>query len=145
MNGAEQHTAPAPRLQQFALPPQLIFFAVFGGPVAWFLQLNVCFALASNPCFIDNQRIVAHVSSHSAASRMVVIAVAACALSLAAMLSALRAYRHSRRDRSESDSVIIDAGRTCFLALWGICFGAGSALMALLTALALMVLPRCVA
>jgi hypothetical protein len=37
-------------------PKSSHFFALFGGPLAWFLQLNAGFALASQPCFQNGER-----------------------------------------------------------------------------------------
>jgi hypothetical protein len=55
MSSADPHVSHHPAPQRQVLPRQS-FFAVFGGPLAWFLQLNADFALASNPCFINNER-----------------------------------------------------------------------------------------
>jgi hypothetical protein len=110
-------------------PSWQILFAVFGGPLAWFLQLNAGFALASNPCFFDNQRSVVPQLAHDwTFPAMVRIAVAAVAVSIVATLMAWRAYR---------------LGRIRFLALWGLCLGTGSAILIVVTALAFFLLPRC--
>jgi hypothetical protein len=127
------------------LPPLQSFFAVFGGPLAWFLQLNADFALASNPCFFDNERSIAPHMAHDWTWRaMIVIAVAAVAVALGATLTAWRAYRLAKEEREgDRDLEEIGAERSRFLAFWGICLGTGSALIILLTAFAFFVLPRC--
>ncbi len=142
---ADPHLSSALIPRRRTWPPPLIFFAVFGGPVAWFLQLNACFALASAPCFIDNVRIAAGLANHASSSLIVIVAVAACAVALAALLTARRAYRLSERDSSHDRRAPLEigAGRSRFLALWGICFSAGSALLIAVTALAFFLLPRC--
>ena len=106
--------------------------------------VNADFALASNPCFINNERsIVPHLSPDWTWRAMIVIAVAALAVALAATLVAWRAYRLTKEESSgDHDLMEIGAGRTRFLALWGICLGAGSALI-IMTTLAFFALPRC--
>jgi hypothetical protein len=47
-------THPAPQAGQVKLHET--FFALFGGPIAWFLQLCAGFALSSEPCFVDGMR-----------------------------------------------------------------------------------------
>jgi len=144
MSSADPHASHHPAPQRHVLPPRQSFFAVFGGPLAWFLQLNADFALASNPCFINNERsIVPHLSPDWTWRAMIVIAVAALAVALAATLVAWRAYRLTKEESSgDHDLMEIGAGRTRFLALWGICLGAGSALI-IMTTLAFFALPRC--
>jgi hypothetical protein len=135
MSMADQTKRPPPAAPSHA-PTWLILFAVFGGPLAWFLQLNADFALASNPCFFDNERsAVPHLSEDWTWSAMVGIALAATVIALAASLLAWRAYRSANQENV--------SGRTRFLASWGISLGAGSALLILLMALAFFVLPRC--
>jgi hypothetical protein len=144
MSSADPHVSHHPAPQRQVLPPRQSFFAVFGGPLAWFLQLNADFALASNPCFINNERsIVPHLSPDWTWRAMIVIAVAALAVALAATLVAWRAYRLTKEESSgDHDLMEIGAGRTRFLALWGTCLGAGSALI-IMTTLAFFALPRC--
>jgi hypothetical protein len=143
MSSADPRVSHHPAPQRQVLPRQS-FFAVFGGPLAWFLQLNADFALASNPCFINNERsIVPHLSPDWTWRAMIVIAVAALAVALAATLVAWRAYRLTKEESSgDHDLMEIGAGRTRFLALWGTCLGAGSALI-IMTTLAFFALPRC--
>jgi hypothetical protein len=145
MSTADPHVNHHPAPQRHVLPPRQSFFAVFGGPLAWFLQLNADFALASNPCFINNERSIApHLAPDWTWRGMIVIAVAAFAVALAAALIAWRAYRLTKEESTGDNTAMeIGAGRTRFLALWGLCLGAGSALVIVLTALAFFVLPRC--
>jgi hypothetical protein len=146
MNTADPHLEHHPAPQRHVLPPLQSFFVLFGGPLAWFLQLNADFALASNPCFFDNERTVAPpLASGWTWSAMIFIAAAACAMALAAMLTAWRAYRLTQQESGGDHHALMEvgAGRTRFLALWGLCFAGGSALLIVLTALAFVVLPRC--
>lgn len=135
----------AQNAQRPALSSALILFAVFGGPLAWFLQLNACFALASNPCFIDDERIVARLANQATSPFIIIIAVAAGAVALAALLTSRRACRLTERARLSEHRAPLQtaAGRNRFLALWGMCFSFGSVLLIALTAVAFFVLPRC--
>jgi hypothetical protein len=145
MSAADPHVSHHPTSRRHVLPPRQSFFAVFGGPLAWFLQLNADFALASTPCFFDNERsIIPHLAYDWTWLAMIVIAVAALAVALVATLIARRAYRFTKKeDRNDLDVMEIGAERSRFLALWGLCLGAGSALLIILTTLAFFVLPRC--
>jgi hypothetical protein len=142
---ADRHLNHQPAPKRQALPPRQSFFAVFGGPLAWFLQLNVDFALASNACFLGDQRSISpHFAHDWTWPAMIGIAAAAFAVSLAATLIARRAYRITKEESmGDHDLVETGAGRTRFLAFWGICLGAGSALVIVLTATAFFMLPRC--
>jgi hypothetical protein len=143
MSAAEpqvDHRAPQRHMQ----PPWQIGFVVFGGPLAWFLQLNASFALASNPCFLRNERTVAPQLVHDWTGRaMIVIAVAAFAVALAATFTAWRAYRRTKPENRGTHDLHTGAGRSHFLALWGICLGTGSVLFITVTAAIFFVLPRC--
>ncbi|HEY2534889.1 MAG TPA: hypothetical protein VGJ20_44460 [Xanthobacteraceae bacterium] len=146
MSAADPRLKHHPAPQRHALPPLQSFFALFGGPLAWFLQLNADFALASNPCFLGNERAVApQLAGDWTWSAMISIAAVACAIALVATLTAWRAYRLTKQESSgdHHDLMEIGAGRTRFLAFWALCLGAGSALLIVLTALAFFVLPRC--
>lgn len=76
---------------------------------------------------------------------MIGILIAATAIALLATLSAWRAYQRSKTEDTGDHRHLMEVGggRTRFLAFWGICFGAGSALVIVLTAVAFFVLPRC--
>jgi hypothetical protein len=58
-------------------------------------------------------------------------------------LTAWRAYRRTKPENGGDLDLEIGVGRSHFLALWGICMGAGSALFIIVTAAAFFVLPRC--
>jgi hypothetical protein len=146
MSAAGPHLSHHPAPQRHLVPPLQSLFAVFGGPLAWFLQLNADFALASNPCFLENERLLApHFASGWTWSAMILIAAAACVIALVAMLTAWRAYRLTKQESrgDHLELMEVGAGRTRFLAFWGLCFASGSALLIVLTALAFVVLPRC--
>ncbi|HEY2678623.1 MAG TPA: hypothetical protein VGI65_16750 [Steroidobacteraceae bacterium] len=123
----------APQLKR--VPLHQMLFALLGGPLAWFLLLNAAFALAAQPCFIDDKSLAPRLGS-SSTTTMIAILVCAGVIAFAAMLTAWRAYRHTQIAGGNH-------GRTRFLALWGICLGLGSMLAISLTELAFFMLPRC--
>jgi hypothetical protein len=135
---------PPPRAE--LIPSGESAFCLFGGPVAWFLQLCCGYALASEPCFRAGQRIAAvPVALHWTWPAMVVLTVAAVSVSLAALYLATRAYLRTQHGTPGDTGQLLEAraGRTRFLALWGIVLGGGFALAAATTAVAFIALPRC--
>jgi hypothetical protein len=122
------------------------FFALFAGPLAWLVQLYAGYALASESCYPGSERRLT-LPAHLAWTRpaIAIVLIAACLVSLLASASSLRAYRRSadvmRGDPTEA--VRSDAQRTCFLALWGMIFGAGAAVGSVLILLAYFMLPQC--
>jgi hypothetical protein len=121
------------------------FFALFGGPLAWFLQLNAGFALASKPCFFNGERdVVPHASADSTSAAMVALLIIACAVALLATLISWRTYSRTGAQNTDLPPVVELGGRrTRFLSLWGIFLGGGSVIVTALTAVAFFVLPRC--
>lgn len=139
-----QHLSRHPAPKRDALRPHEGFFALFGGPVAWFIQLNAGFALASQPCFIEGTRVL-DLPHDATRAVMLSLIAAACAVALIAMAVSWRAYKRTE-DESAGDHrhlLEVGSGRTRFLALWGVYLSAGSALVTLMTAMAFIVLPRC--
>lgn len=135
---------PAPRRHAMRSPAG--FFALFGGPLAWFVQLNVGFALASQPCFNGGERSVApHWAPDWTWSSMIAAMVLAGIIALFATLISWRAYAQTKDEAAGDHRHLLDggSGRTRFLALWGVFLGAGAVLATALTAVAFVVLPRC--
>ncbi|HEX3846004.1 MAG TPA: hypothetical protein VHV81_01375 [Steroidobacteraceae bacterium] len=136
------HPAPhAPRVRILE-----ISFIVFGGPAAWFLQLCAGYALASGPCFREGVRLAAPKASLSwSGPAMIAVMVAALAVALIALVLAWRAYVETRGERAGGASALLEAGagRTRFLAFWGVVYGAGFAVATAVTVVAFMALPRC--
>jgi hypothetical protein len=122
------------------------FFALFAGPLAWISQIYASYALASQACYPGSERRLT-LPSHLGWTRpaIAIVMIAACLVCLLAMATSLRSYRRSagemRRDGAES--IRAGAQRTCFLALWGIIFGAGAAVGSVLILLPYFVLPPC--
>ena len=123
-----------------------VLFGLLGSPVAWFLQLNAGFALASSPCFANYQRLLAPPGNlgwtHAA---MVAALVAATIAALAAYLVSWRTFERTRDEKAGDHQHLMEtgAGRTRFLALWGMILSAGFAVATLVTGVAFIVLPRC--
>jgi hypothetical protein len=139
-----QHVSAHPAPKRDAVGRWESFFALFGGPIAWFIQLNAGFALASQPCFVEGTRAV-NISNDWSRPAILILVAATCAIALAAMFISWRAYQRTA-DESNGDHLHVmevGTGRTRFLALWGVCLSAGAALVTILTAIAFMVLPRC--
>jgi hypothetical protein len=135
---------PAPKRQAIGLHETL--FALFGGPIAWFIQMNAGFALASQPCFQDGLRLVEPTAASDRSwGMMIALIVIAFAVAIASAALSWRVYARTE-DEAKGDHrhlMEVGAGRTRFLALWGILLGAGSAVATLLTAAGVFVLPRC--
>jgi hypothetical protein len=122
------------------------FFALFGGPLAWFVQMNVGFALASEPCFSDGERtVLPHFMPDWTWKAMIAVTIIACAIGLLAALISWRAYARTQDEEAGDHRRVLEmgSGRTRFLALWGVMLGAGAAIATALTAVAFFVLPRC--
>jgi hypothetical protein len=143
MNAANQPLSHHPAPKRNALRLRESFFALFGGPLAWFVQLNVSFALASQSCFLNGERIAAFsVSPGWTRPSMIALTSMACVIALLSAHISWRAYRRTDDKSGGDDLPDMAAGRSRFLALWGVALGAGFALATALTAIAFLV-PRC--
>jgi hypothetical protein len=121
------------------------FFALFGGPLAWFLQLNAGFALASQPCFQNGERsAVPHLATDWTWSALIASMIIACGIALLATLISWRAYARIQDESGGHPPMKIGSGNARFLALWGIFLGAGSTLVTASAVVAISVLPLCV-
>lgn len=143
-----QHTAlshhPAPLRHQLSLREAL--FGVFGGPLAWFLQLCAGYALATFPCFPQHHRTVVPQSGYAwSFPVMVALLIAGVLVALAAFGVSWRTYVRTRDEAGGDHRHLMEvgAGRTRFLALWGMLLGAGFAIATSLTAIAFLLVPRC--
>jgi hypothetical protein len=146
MSVIDQHMNDHPASKRHAMRLHESFFALFGGPLAWFAQLNVGFALASQPCFFNGERsAVPHLQTDWTWPSMIGLMIIACVIALLSTLISWRAYVSTDDEAADDHRRAIEAGnrRTRFLALWGIFLGAGSALATASTAVAFFVLPRC--
>jgi hypothetical protein len=143
-NESQPYQHPAPKRHAAGLHETL--FALFGGPIAWFIQMNAGFALASQPCFQDGLRLIEPIGiSDRSRGIMIAVIVIAFAVALASAALAWRMYLRTE-DEAKGDHrhvMEVGAGRTRFLALWGVMLGSGSAIATILTAAGVVVLPRC--
>jgi hypothetical protein len=143
MNARLSHH-PAPHADRVKLHES--FYALFGGPIAWFLQLCGGYALASQPCFIEGTRAAAPLVSASWTwPAMIALMVTAVLVSLIALFVSWRAFTRTRNEAQGDQHHLMEtgAGRTRFLALWGMVLGSGFAIATAFTAVGFMTLPRC--
>ncbi len=135
---------PAPHASRISLGES--FFALFGGPLAWLVQLSCGYALASQPCFREGSRAIAPPAALLwTTPAMMGLTAIAVAVSLAAFALSKRAFNRTRDETQGGGRRLMEVGvgRTRFLALWGMVLGAGFAVAAAITAVALIAVPRC--
>ena len=120
-------------------------FGLAGGPIAWAVELNVGYGLASWPCFPGERRLQLPLYGYDWSwPAMVAILFAATFVSLLALWVAWRGFQKSHAEAPRPDGhVDTGTGRTRFLALWGIVFSGGFALASLATGVAYLTMPRC--
>jgi len=120
-------------------------FGMAGGPIAWAVELNVGYGLASWPCFPGDHRMQLPLYGYAwSFPAMVAILFAAAFIALVALWVAWRSFGKSRAEPQRPDGhVDTGAGRTQFLALWGLVFSGGFALASLATGVAYLTVPRC--
>ncbi len=121
-------------------------FGLVGGPLAWYLQLCAGYALASAPCFSGGSRMPAPLPALQWTwIAMLLATAAALAIALLSLLLSWRMYQRTKEEAAGGTARLLDggAGRTRFLALWGVLLGSGFALATAITALAFVTLPRC--
>jgi hypothetical protein len=148
--GVEQQSAP--RADQYPAPyadrvkTHESFFGLFGGPLAWFVQLCAGYSMASEACFHDGSRALAPSPGQQWTwPAMTLVAAAAVLIALLSLLVSWRAFKRTRKE-AQGDSrhlAEVGSGRTRFLSLWGMILGAGFAVAAALTFIAFFTLPRC--
>ncbi len=122
-------------------------FGITGGPLAWFLQFNACYALTSSACFLRHQRLQLPLDRYAWSGwAMAAITAAAVVVALAAALASWHALRATRGDGQGGSGPLTpdgSAGGMRFLALWGIALGIGAALTSLMTGIGFVALPPC--
>jgi hypothetical protein len=135
---------PAPHANRVRLCES--FFSLAGGPAAWFIQLCGGYALASQPCFVNGTRAAAPLArAHWTWPAMIILMATAIVVALGALLVSWQAFKRTRHEVQGDEHHLMEtgAGRTRFLALWGIALGGGFALATAFTAVGFMTLPRC--
>jgi hypothetical protein len=122
------------------------FFGIFGGPLAWYLQLCSGYALASEPCFKAGDRVTAPIPALNwTLAAMILTVGAAVAIALLSLAVSRRAYQRTKDQASGQTAHWVDAGagRAHFLALWGMLLGGAFAVVTAITGVAFLTLPRC--
>lgn len=121
-------------------------FALWGGPAAWYAQLNINYALMSTPCFPGPERNLelpagAQWTHVTAAIVYVVLLLVA----LAAGFLSVRLFRRVGSEEAGNRANVEEAGtgRTRFLTYWGMLMGFGFALVIFVNAAALIMVPPC--
>jgi hypothetical protein len=135
---------PAPQRERVTLLE--LAFGVAGGPVAWFLQFNAGYALASWPCFPGDHRMQVPLDGYAWSwPIMVAVMIAGVIIALAALWVSWSNLAKTRAERPGGHGHLMETGtgRTRFLALWGVIFSSGFAIASLVTGVAFIVLPRC--
>lgn len=118
-------------------------FMLFTGPLAWFAQLCIGFALLSWPCFPYDQHLAAPLDGFGWTRGAALLLLIACA-ALAA-LSGYVSWSTLAEIRARGDGAPDPArGRARFTTLWGTLLGVGFALATLATLAGFALVPRCI-
>lgn len=145
-------STPAPSLSHHPAPHRervtvrQLAFGIAGGPVGWFLEFNAGYALASWPCFPGDHPLRLPMDGYTwSGPAMVVVLIAGVLIGLAALWVSWGNWQKTRDEQHGGRGHLMQAGtgRTRFLAMWGVLFGAGFAVTSLVTGIAFIVLPRC--
>jgi hypothetical protein len=135
-----ERTENATTLASHPRPPAGWVFALVAGPLAWFVQLNIGYALTTGPCFAVDQRLAMPVAGLAWTRTGADVLVLVCAV--AAMAAFAVSWRVLRVCRQRHDGP--EAGHLCrFIATWGTTLSAGFGVATLFTAVGLLLLPRC--
>jgi hypothetical protein len=146
MNATAQQANPRPAPHADRVAPRELFFGLWGGPLAWYVQLCAGFALASQPCFRGGMRLAAPLrGAQWTWPAMILIMISAVVVALLALLVSSRAFRRTRTEGSGDAAHLseVGTGRTRYLALWGVLLSAAFALAAAISAVAFITVPRC--
>lgn len=109
------------------------------GPLSWFVQLTVGYALLTGTCYASDQRLSApgiHLSwTRAAAGLLMMICVVVALVAFYMAWRALPAQHEGAMHVSEH--------RARFAAIWSAALSAGFCVATLCTAVGLVLLPRC--
>ncbi len=122
------------------------FFILFGGPIAWFVQLCGSVALLGWPCFPTTDRFAVPVVHYGWSRTAAVVLLLLClAIALASALVALAKFRQVRDEAEGGNAALIEIGhgRTRFTALWGAVLGFSFALAIAVTAIPFLMVSQC--
>jgi len=136
---------PAPHAEK--LSTGMALFMLFAGPLAWFVGLCGGVALLGWPCFPMMDRLTAPFPHYGwTRPAAIVLLLAALAIALIAGFVSMAKLEEVRGEKEGGHVELIEVGhgRTRFTAMWGVILGFGFALAIVLTALPLLLIPRCV-
>jgi hypothetical protein len=123
------------------------FFAVFGGPLAWFAQLYGGFALASQPCVVDGMHMTEPLANAQwTGPAMIVLMVASLLVAIGSFAVAWQSFNRAHTTApgaQQHDSGDAGPGRSRFLAGWGMLLAGVFALATAMSAIGFFMLPRC--
>jgi hypothetical protein len=140
--GLSHHPAPA----RNALSTARAAFMLCTGPLAWFAQLCIGYALLSWPCYPYDLRLASPVAGYGGTRLVALLLLLACAfLAMAAGVSSWRLLDAAKGERSGGHAELIHVGhgRTRFIALWGLILGFSFAVTTLATLAGFALVPRC--
>ena len=137
-------TAAHPAPQRGAVSSGALWFALFGAPAAWSVQLLVSYALSSHSCFPRRVPLTAPTLEALPAWELGV-AVAALVVALAAGGVAIHAWRATRAEGEGSEHRLLETGegRTRFMAFAGVLVSGLFALGVVLNLITPILLPAC--
>ena len=143
MSGAPK-MHPAAHARKLSTP--LAFFILFGGPVAWLVQLCGSVALLGWSCFPTTDRFPSPVLHYEWTWTVAVALLFVClGVSLASGFISLSKFREVRDEKAggKSELVEIGHGRTRFTALWGAVLGFSFAVAILATGVPFLMVSQC--
>ncbi len=122
-----------------------IAFGLVGGPGAWFMQVCAGYMLANGPCFPHESRRIAPPQGFDWTwPALIALLILGVLIATAAFAVSRANWRRTQLGAATPHDVLnIRAGRTRFLALWGMIYGASFAVATLVNAIAYILLPRC--
>jgi len=120
-------------------------FGLAAGPIAWAVELNVGFGLASWPCFPGDHRLQLPLYGYGwSFPALVAILLAATFIALVALWVSWNSLQKTRAEsQRQAGHLDTGTGRAQFLARWGVVFSGGFALASLATGVAYLTVPRC--
>ncbi len=146
MNMTSTSSDPHPAPHADRVKTAEIFFELFGGPIAWLVQLSGGYALVSDACGADGgHALMPFRAATWAWLGMIGLLCAAILVALFSLALSWAAFGRTREEAAGGKHHLMEtgAGRTRFLALWGMVLGASFAVATIFTAVAFVAIPRC--
>jgi hypothetical protein len=138
----DQTAHPAPHRERVRLLELIL--VTFAPPLAWSAHLVVNYAFSSRACYPDRTPQNSP-SFDELWLLLIVVDVAALAISAAAAALAYRNWQASAQEAAEHGSPMVETGegRTRFLASWGLMIGAGFFVAVAFDFVGLWIIPIC--